>query len=100
MNALNIIIPAALSFFATNAPKIRAVSRRGEDLAVASAMRRVFFVAGFTLRRARLQDIVGTLFHLVVDPSQVFSEHADADQLHAADKKLQSDQRGESYLRN
>src|SRR4051812_11621215 len=95
MNALNITNPAAIVSAAPASVRTSVFSHAG------GVKRRGSVTRGSARRRARsFHDVIRALFHLVVNPPEVFAQHADADQLHAAHEKYQRDNRGETGERD
>src|SRR3954467_428797 len=91
MNALNITNPAAIVSAAPASVRTSVFSHAG------GVKRRGSITRGSARRRARsFHDVVGTLLHFVVNPPEVFAQHADADELHAAHEKHEGDNRGKT----
>src|SRR3954469_24438382 len=90
MNRLKIISRAAIATAPANAASPAKPARRRQSGAAAESA-----TGGGTLDRPRLHHIERPPLHFVIGPAKIFAQYPDADELHAAEKKHERDDRGE-----
>src|ERR1019366_3284311 len=93
MNVLNIIRPAATVRTAAATLKTSVESQAERAGGRGSVTRGIFFRRTTACGR-RFHDVIRAPLHFVVNPAEIFAEHADPDELHATEEEHDRDQRG------